>query len=184
MTGGLSNFPSPVGTTIDASERFTANTNSNGSNIAFALAFCPSDPNRFLVGTSSGSVTHASRLGDTSPPPRVYSGARRRELFLRGGGGRGQQQRQKITNEDITGNATRGVGGDDDGVGDAGGNRVVGVQEEQEEGEDEEKRGGGAAAETGGVTCLSFSPFFLRYFLAGCGDGSVRLYKVWTQYDT
>lgn len=30
----------------------------------------------------------------------------------------------------------------------------------------------------GGVTCLAFSPFFQRYFLAGCGDGSVRLYKV------
>lgn len=30
----------------------------------------------------------------------------------------------------------------------------------------------------GGVTCLAFSPFFQRYFLAGCGDGSIRLYKV------
>ena len=37
------------------------------------------------------------------------------------------------------------------------------------------RREGGAM---GGVTCLSFSPFFRRYFLAGCGDGSVRLYKV------
>lgn len=35
-----------------------------------------------------------------------------------------------------------------------------------------------AWAGTGGVTCLSFSPFFQKYFLAGCGDGSVRLYKV------
>lgn len=31
---------------------------------------------------------------------------------------------------------------------------------------------------TGGVTCVNFSPFFHRFFLAGCGDGSVRLYKV------
>lgn len=30
----------------------------------------------------------------------------------------------------------------------------------------------------GGVACLAFSPFFHEYFLAGCGDGSVRLYKV------
>lgn len=30
----------------------------------------------------------------------------------------------------------------------------------------------------GGVTCLSFSPFFRSYFLAGCGNGTVRLYKV------
>ncbi|CAN0040557.1 unnamed protein product, partial [Ectocarpus fasciculatus] len=30
----------------------------------------------------------------------------------------------------------------------------------------------------GGVTCLAFSPFFQKYFLAGCGDGSVRLYNV------
>lgn len=39
-------------------------------------------------------------------------------------------------------------------------------------------RGGGGGGAMGGVTCLSFSPFFRRYFLAGCGDGSVRLYKV------
>lgn len=33
---------------------------------------------------------------------------------------------------------------------------------------------------SGGVTCLSFSPFFIKHFLAGCSDGSVRLYKVRT----
>ncbi|CAB1117592.1 unnamed protein product [Ectocarpus sp. CCAP 1310/34] len=41
--------------------------------------------------------------------------------------------------------------------------------------------GGGAGEEQegamGGVTCLAFSPFFPKYFLAGCGDGSVRLYN-------
>ncbi|CAM9597264.1 unnamed protein product, partial [Laminaria digitata] len=37
--------------------------------------------------------------------------------------------------------------------------------------------GEGGRGAMGGVTCLSFSPFFRRYFLAGCGDGSVRLYK-------
>lgn len=31
---------------------------------------------------------------------------------------------------------------------------------------------------TGGVTCVDFSPFFHKYFLAGCGNGGVRLYKV------
>ncbi|CAM9816841.1 unnamed protein product [Ectocarpus sp. 6 AP-2014] len=40
--------------------------------------------------------------------------------------------------------------------------------------------GGGTGEEQegamGGVTCLAFSPFFPKYFLAGCGDGSVRLY--------
>lgn len=42
-----------------------------------------------------------------------------------------------------------------------------------------ESRGGwGGGGAMGGVTCLSFSPFFRTYFLAGCGDGSVRLYKV------
>ena len=40
------------------------------------------------------------------------------------------------------------------------------------------RRDGGEGGAMGGVTCLSFSPFFRRYFLAGCGDGSVRLYKV------
>lgn len=30
----------------------------------------------------------------------------------------------------------------------------------------------------GGISCLSFSSFFKRIFLAGCGDGSIRLYKV------
>lgn len=49
--------------------------------------------------------------------------------------------------------------------GDTGGNRN-GKGGEEEEGV------------MGGVTCLAFSPFFQRYFLAGCGDGSVRLYKV------
>ncbi|CAN0509426.1 unnamed protein product, partial [Ectocarpus sp. 12 AP-2014] len=41
---------------------------------------------------------------------------------------------------------------------------------------------GGAGEEqegaVGGVTCLAFSPFFPKYFLAGCGDGSLRLYNV------
>lgn len=36
----------------------------------------------------------------------------------------------------------------------------------------EERRG------MGGISCLSFSSFFRRIFLAGCGDGSIRLYKV------
>ncbi|CAN0535382.1 unnamed protein product, partial [Ectocarpus sp. 12 AP-2014] len=30
----------------------------------------------------------------------------------------------------------------------------------------------------GELTCLAFSPFFPKYFLAGCGDGSLRLYNV------
>lgn len=98
---------------------------------ARALAFPPRDPNRFLVGGSSGRVTHASRLG-TPPPPRAYRPPRQREepLFAAPGGEGG-----------------RGGGREDWGA-------------------------------MGGVTCLAFSPFFQEYFVAGCGDGSVRLYKV------
>eukprot|EP00752_Nemacystus_decipiens_P007144 g6397.t1 len=98
---------------------------------ARALAFPPGDPNRLLVGVSSGRVTHASRLGNP-PPPREYRPRRKRDepLFAAPGGGGG--------------------------------------------GEGQEREGWEA---TGGVACLAFSPFFQEYFLAGCGDGSVRLYK-------
>ncbi|CAM9936057.1 unnamed protein product, partial [Hapterophycus canaliculatus] len=92
---------------------------------ALALACSPGDPNRLLVGDSSDSVTHASRLGQP-PPPRAYRPPRRR------GWGHGASK---------------------------------GVREEEEKA-------------MGGVACLAFSPFFHEYFLAGCGDGSVRLYKV------
>lgn len=95
-----------------------------------ALAFPPGDPNRFLVGGSSGRVTHASRLGNP-PPPRVYRPPRRREKPL-------------FAAPDVEGR--EGLAREDCGA-------------------------------TGGVTCLAFSPFFQKYFLAGCGDGSVRLYK-------
>lgn len=99
---------------------------------ARALAFPPGDPNRFLVGGSSGRVTHASRLGNP-PPPRVYRPPRRgEEPQLAASGGDGGME---------------GAGWGDWGA-------------------------------MGGVTCLAFSPFFQEYFLAGCGDGSVRLYKV------
>lgn len=100
---------------------------------ARAMAFPPGDPNRFLVGGSSGWVTHGSRLGNP-PPPRVYRPPRRLDepLFA----------------------APSGEGG----------------------GEGKGREDSGAAM--GGVTCLAFSPFFQEYFLAGCGDGSVRLYKV------
>ncbi|CAM9298502.1 unnamed protein product [Scytosiphon promiscuus] len=40
-----------------------------------------------------------------------------------------------------------------------------------EEGQGQEERA------LGGVACLAFSPYFHEYFLTGCGDGSVRLYK-------
>lgn len=117
---------------------------------ARCLAFCPGNPNYFVVGTSSGYILHASRLGNP-PPPRVYRG-RRRAL--------GCRRRSGLV---VGGGSLRT---DAESVGEEVADRHGSCTEEWE------------ATAVGAITCVSFSPFFQRYFLAGCGDGRVCLYKV------
>lgn len=117
---------------------------------ARCLAFCPGNPNHFMVGTSSGYILHASRLGNP-PPPRVYRG-RRRAL--------GGRRRSGL----VVGGGSLGTNAGSVGEEDA--DRYGSFMGEWE------------ATAVGAITCVSFSPFFRRYFLAGCGDGRVCLYKV------
>lgn len=127
--------------------------------IANALAFSPNDPNRFMVANSSDQVCHASRLG-YPPPPRSFRGPRRPSWGVLGGERSPSSSASVDSKNTRTGHQTARTGS------------VVGNAHGIDDGQFLSCSG------TGGVTCVSFSPFFLRYFLAGCGDGSVRLHKV------